>query len=163
GNIGGALTPLGDPPLFIGFLKGVDFFWPTRHLLGPMLMCLAVLLPVFYVLDRILIARDGPRPPDDETSRRFGLEGRINIRFLVGVIVAVLASGLWRSGVEFDLHGVHVALEDIVRSAALLVLTLLSFRLTDPATRRANSFHWHPIVEVAKLFAGIFVTIIPVI
>lgn len=163
-NIGGSLTPLGDPPLFLGFLKGVSFFWPTVHMFLPMLMLAGILLIVFYILDAVMIRRENraiPDSPADEPG--FRVEGTINILLLVGVVLSVLMSGVWRPGVSFEIFHVEVKLQDLLRDLLLLSIALLSFLVTPKETRRANDFTWFPIIEVAKLFAGIFITIIPAI
>ncbi|HWK47435.1 MAG TPA: sodium:proton antiporter [Stellaceae bacterium] len=165
GNIGGALSPLGDPPLFLGFLNGVDFFWPTRHLLLPMLVLTVILLALHHVIDGWHYRHERVHPtarpgPHDQP---FGIEGKINLLLLLGVILAVLLSGVWRPGIVFDIRGVPLPLESLARDIVLLALTGLSLWLTDGKSRRLNGFIWFPIVEVAKLFAAIFITIIPAI
>jgi Na+/H+ antiporter NhaD/arsenite permease-like protein len=163
GNVGGALSPLGDPPLFIGFLKGVDFFWTTRALALPTLFLVVTLLVVFFALDWVLYRREpegAATPPD---TSRLSVEGVPNFLLLAGVIVAVLVSGVWNPGIAFDIAGTHVELQDAVRSLALILLGGASLALTPAAVREHNQFHWAPIVEVAKLFAAIFVTIFPVL
>ncbi|MFB9124811.1 sodium:proton antiporter [Paraburkholderia dipogonis] len=166
-NAGGSLSPLGDPPLFLGFLQGVSFFWTTLHLALPMLFVCGVLLVGFYALDLHYFHRR-----EEERSRfldptpdtpPLGIDGKINFVLLASVIALVLMSGLWKPGVEFDVFGTHVALQNAVRDAALIGVTLLSLALTPRAARAGNDFNWAPIEEVAKLFAGIFVTIAPVI
>ncbi|MFM0170501.1 sodium:proton antiporter [Paraburkholderia sediminicola] len=166
-NAGGSLSPLGDPPLFLGFLQGVSFFWTTTHLALPMLFICGVLLIAFYALDSYYFHRK-----EEERSRfldptpdspPLGIDGKINFVLLAAVIALVLMSGLWKPGVEFDVFGTHVALQNAVRDAALIGVTLLSLALTPRAARAGNDFNWAPIEEVAKLFAGIFVTIAPVI
>ncbi|TCK94031.1 UIT6 family transporter [Paraburkholderia sp. BL9I2N2] len=166
-NAGGSLSPLGDPPLFLGFLQGVSFFWTTTHLALPMLFVCGVLLIAFYALDSYYFHRR-----EEERSRfldptpdtpPLGIDGKINFVLLAAVIALVLMSGLWKPGVEFDVFGTHVALQNAVRDAALIGVTLLSLALTPRAARAGNDFNWAPIEEVAKLFAGIFVTIAPVI
>jgi Na+/H+ antiporter NhaD/arsenite permease-like protein len=164
GNIGGALTPLGDPPLFLGFLQGVSFFWPTQHLLLPMLACSVILLVVYVVLDTVLFRREhGLREVPPEVRVPFGLEGGINLLLLVGVVGAVLLSGVWKPGVVLTVHHVPVALENLARDLLLLAIIGLSWVLTSRESRRLNDFSWFPIVEVGKLFAAIFVTIVPAI
>lgn len=163
-NIGGSLSPLGDPPLFLGFLKGVSFFWPTTHMLAPMALVAGTLLVLFYLLDRYFYAREDappPRPEGEET--RLGIEGGVNLVLFAGIIGAVLMSGIWRPGVIFTVHHVEVELQNLVRDLLLLGITYLSWRITGTESRRANYFTWFPIIEVAKLFAGIFLTIIPAI
>lgn len=161
-NIGGALTPLGDPPLFLGFLQGVHFFWTFEALLAPTLLVSAILLGVFYLIDRHYYVKEGvTRDPTPDTPIR--IEGGINIVLLAGVVGAVLMSGSWEPGVEFNIFGVTVEAQNLARDAILLGLTVLSLLITRRETRSGNGFTWEPIVEVAKLFAGIFLTIVPVI
>lgn len=172
-NAGGSLSPLGDPPLFLGFLNGVGFFWTTQHLVLPMLFLCVALLVLFYALDSYYfrrdrdggLDRDAERPVVDpaKDTQRLSLDGKINFVLLAAVIVLVLMSGLWQPGVVFDVYGTHVALQNAVRDAALVGVTLLSLAVTPRAARAGNDFNWAPIDEVAKLFAGIFVTIAPVI
>ena len=163
GNVGGALSPLGDPPLFIGFLKGVDFFWTTRALALPTLFLGVVLLAVYFALDTLLWRKEPSRVALPMERSRLALEGHANFVLLAGVIGAVLMSGLWQSGITFELPGARLDLEGILRDALLILLGIASLALTPSAVRRHNQFHWAPIVEVAKLFAAIFVTIFPVL
>ena len=163
-NIGGSLTPLGDPPLFLGFLKGVSFFWPTVHMFLPMLFLALILLAIFFVFDTIMMKQEAvPVPETDAKDDTLRLEGKVNILLLGGVVASVLLSGVWKPGISFEIYYVQVELQSIVRDVLLLVIAALSLILTDNATREANDFSWFPIQEVAKLFAGIFVTIIPAI
>jgi Na+/H+ antiporter NhaD/arsenite permease-like protein len=164
-NVGGSLTPLGDPPLFLGFLKGVSFFWTTTHLLLPMLMVACVLLVAFYFLDRYYYAKetDLPPRPDPTPDNRLGLEGKRNLVLLAAIIGAVLMSGIWNSDIAFPVFGTPVLLQNLVRDLLLLGIAVVSFFGTPARVHEANQFSWAPIAEVAKLFAGIFVTIIPVI
>ncbi|KAF1074074.1 hypothetical protein MKHDV_03061 [Halodesulfovibrio sp. MK-HDV] len=189
-NIGGSLTPLGDPPLFLGFLKGVSFFWTTTHMLPLMLFAAAILLTVYFFLDTILFAKEGkPVPPTDcceekeeasatpgrcrfENGRqiydcgpapKLAIEGKVNLLLLLGVIAAVLMSGMWHPHVSFNVFHVHVELQNVVRDVLLLIITGLSLKLTDDESRRLNDFNWFPILEVGKLFIGIFLSMIPAI
>ena len=164
-NIGGSLTPLGDPPLFLGFLKGVSFFWPTTHMFLPMLFVSVVLLVIYFVMDNYFYRKEeGPvAPAGDDEPDGLHLEGKVNILLLGGVVVAVLMSGVWKPGIEFTVFHVHVALQNVLRDVLLLGIAALSLKLTDSRSRAANGFSWFPIVEVGKLFAGIFITIIPAI
>jgi Na+/H+ antiporter NhaD/arsenite permease-like protein len=164
-NIGGSLTPLGDPPLFLGFLKGVDFFWTTTHLLAPMLFTSSALLVIFYFLDRHFYASESTLPPrpDPTPDHRLGIEGKRNLILLAGIVGMVLLSGIWKSHISFDIFGAHVELQNLVRDLSLVAIAALSFFVTSDRVHEANRFNWSPILEVAKLFAGIFFTIIPVI
>jgi Na+/H+ antiporter NhaD/arsenite permease-like protein len=164
-NAGGSLTPLGDPPLFLGFLKGVDFFWTARHLLPMTVLLIGLLLAVFFVIDTWFYRREGvmPSDPTPDAAERFGLDGAINLLPLAGVVVLVLMSGMWKPGVSFDLLGTPVGLESLVRDAGLLGVTALSLAITPRGVRERNQFSWAPMQEVAKLFIGIFLTMIPVL
>lgn len=165
-NIGGSLTPLGDPPLFLGFLKGVSFFWPTTEMFLPMVMVSVILLAVYFVLDTILLKKEGGLPPEPENAEpreALGIEGGVNILLLGGVIAAVLMSGVWKPGISFDVYHVPIELQNVIRDLLLLSLAVLSWKITSLDSRKANGFTWFPIVEVGKLFAGIFITIVPAI
>ncbi|MFN7758935.1 MAG: sodium:proton antiporter [Betaproteobacteria bacterium] len=164
-NIGGSLTPLGDPPLFLGFLKGVDFFWTTRHMLAPMLLSSLVLLALFFLIDSWYFRHKEERLAYDPTpDSPLRIEGWINLLvFGPLILLAVLVSGAWKPGIEFNLLGTEVGLQSLLRDAVLVLLIALSLHLTPRPVRAANHFDWGPMKEVAKLFAGIFVTIVPVL
>ena len=228
-NVGGSLTPLGDPPLFLGFLKGVEFFWTAQHMFIPMCVVVAVLLAVFFALDTAMLSKEAKKEaPDDGSDEGLGVEGKINFLLLGGVVGAILYAGsaskqetYWdqsavdkvaqervvqeqavevaetrlkgapeeqreklvkellveraelnsiREGAEHHaVKGWHITshvtwpLINLVRDGILILMGILSLMLTSRELRRKNEFTWFPIIEVAKLFAGIFVTIIPVI
>ena len=158
-NIGGSLTPLGDPPLFLGFLHGVPFFW-TFHILPDMLTASGVLLLIYFILDLLLskkeIAEKGIAPPKE----KFRIDGLHNLIYLLGIMGAVLLSGLWKPG-ETNVFGVHLGIESVVRDVLILIMGMFSWWTTNKTIRHDNEFTWFPIIEVAYLFAGIFMTIIP--
>jgi len=158
-NVGGSLTPLGDPPLFLGFLQGVDFFWTTTHLFWEMTFVVVILLVLYYFWDKALFKKETNTPPVDDGSEPVGIEGSFNLILLLGVIGAVLFSGIAKIG-EFTIFGVHVAYANLVRDLTLLVITWMSWQFTSKKSRAANGFNWFPIQEVGKLFGGIFITII---
>ncbi|MCL2012393.1 MAG: sodium:proton antiporter [Cystobacterineae bacterium] len=164
-NIGGSLSPLGDPPLFLGFLKGVHFFWTTTHLF-PMSASLSVaLLVLYFILDSRYFAKEGrPRPPEAEGEEKLGLEGKLNLLLFVGVVLAVLMSGTWKPEMEpLHVYGSQLEWQNIARDVILLAIAGLSLKLTSRECREKNGFSWWPIQEVSKLFLGIFLSIIPVI
>ncbi|MGB3865807.1 MAG: sodium:proton antiporter [Xanthobacteraceae bacterium] len=164
-NIGGSLTPLGDPPLFIGFLKGVDFFWTTQHLWPETLAVSAVLLAVFAALDVYLHRREKrslPRRADPTPDTPLRLHGGINFVLIAVIIGAILMSAQWKPGVTFTVAGVELELQDLARDAIFVAVALASLALTRKQHRAANGFTWGPIREVAILFAGIFICIVPV-
>jgi len=164
-NAGGSLTPLGDPPLFLGFLKGVDFFWTVQHIFPETLFLVGVLLLLFYALDWWYYHRREEVRPLDPTpdTRGLGFDGARNFWLLAGIVGLVLLSGFWKSPVSFHVAGTDVGLPGLVRDAGLVAITLLSLRITPSQVHDDNQFSWAPMQEVAKLFAGIFLTIIPVI
>ena len=166
-NVGGSLTPLGDPPLFLGFLKGVDFFWTMRHILPETLFVGGVLLVLFFLLDTWFYRQQSERTPIDPTPdtppQALGFDGKINFALLLGVVALVLMSGIWKSSVEWNIAGTPVGLPGLVRDVGLIAITLASLALTPRQVHADNQFSWGPMQEVAKLFAGIFLTIIPVI
>jgi Na+/H+ antiporter NhaD/arsenite permease-like protein len=164
-NVGGSLTPLGDPPLFLGFLQGVGFFWTMTHMAAPLAVTAAILLALFYVLDSYLYRKEGLSPPvkDPTPDSVLSIDGKINILLLLAIVAAVLASGAFEQGAKVSIFGIPVPVLGLARDAALLVVAYLSWKLTPQSARVGNGFTWGPIIEVAKLFAGIFATIIPAI
>ena len=163
-NAGGSLTPLGDPPLFLGFLKGVDFFWTVRNIFPETAFLCVALLGIFYLLDSYYYRlREEMLPVDPTPDSGIWFEGKANFLLLAAVVGLVLMSGFWKPGITFDLLGTAVELQNLVRDVALIGVILLSLAITPASARAGNDFSWGPIVEVGKLFAGIFITIIPVI
>ncbi|AXE31181.1 sodium:proton antiporter [Chromobacterium phragmitis] len=166
-NVGGGLTPLGDPPLFLGFLKGVTFGWTFEHMLAPVALLAAMLLVIFYFLDRHLYAKEAKegtlKPVDTSRDKPLKLYGKRNFWLLAGVVGAVLMSGFWKPGIEIHLPGAHLELQNLLRDLTLVLLAFASLWITPKQVRAGNEFNWLPILEVGKLFAGIFITIAPVI
>jgi len=164
-NIGGSLTPLGDPPLFLGFLQGVSFFWTTSHLFLMTGFLSLGLLMLYFILDTVCFAGEGrPKPSAVDDGEKFGCEGKINLLLLAGVVSAVLMSGFWRPAVEaVTIYGIGLTWQHIARDASLLIIAGLSLQLTSRECRDKNAFSWAPLEEVAKLFLGIFLSMIPVI
>lgn len=151
-NIGGLLTPLGDPPLFLGFLRGVPFQW-TLTLFPIWLAALVPVLIVFNLYDQYVFVREDVETPgalaeDVQPKRRLHIEGGLNFMFLLGVMLAAILSGYfgWPRGVQ---------------ELIMIAMALLSWFMTPPAVYKANHFHLHPIAEVAAVFLGIFITMIP--
>ncbi len=163
-NIGGALTPLGDPPLFIGFLKGVDFFWTAQHLWRETLTTAGIVLAVFCVIDLYFHRREGrfARIKDPTPDAPLKLHGKSNLLLLAIIIAAILMSAQWKPGIVFHVAGVDLQLQDLLRDLVFLLVAIVSVRITPKSVRAANGFSWGPIREVAILFAGIFICIVPV-
>ncbi|KPN70927.1 sodium:proton antiporter [Neisseria sp. 83E34] len=163
-NIGGGLTPLGDPPLFLGFLKGVDFMWTVKHMAMPVIISSIVLLVIFYFLDSYFFSKeDEITTVDPSPDSPLQIYGKFNFLLLGGVVASVLMSGIWKPGVEIDVYGTPYALQNLVRDIILLILAGVSLKMTPKQVRAGNEFNWDPILEVGKLFLGIFITISPVI
>ncbi len=158
-NIGGALSPLGDPPLFFGFLRGVDFFWPARHLWPQFALVAGLLLALFFVLDTYFHAKEPKITPERTLLEIRGLP---NVALIAAAVLTIIGSAIWRPGIDFEILGTHIALQDLLRGIALLAIGLVSIALTPQADHEANHFSWEPLEEVAKLFAAIFICIMPV-
>jgi Na+/H+ antiporter NhaD/arsenite permease-like protein len=164
-NIGGALSPLGDPPLFVGFLRGVDFFWTTRQLAIPTAITAGIVLVIFIVIDtwhyrrdrRIELVGEQPAPV------ALRLKGLTNLLLIALIVGAILLSAMWKPGVVLRVYGTELALENVLRDGMLIVIALVSLWITPEEHRDVNGFSWEPIREVAYLFAGIFICIIPVL
>jgi Na+/H+ antiporter NhaD/arsenite permease-like protein len=161
-NVGGLLTPLGDPPLFLGFLHGVPFFW-TLRLLPEYLVTTLIVLAAFLVIDyRIMRQELHLRPTHEPPHRRtsFQIVGSHNFLLLLGILGAVLLSGFWHTP-YFQWFGIHFYYKNLVRDLIIVAVGLVSIASTPRALREENGFTWDAIKEVAYLFFGIFVTIIP--
>lgn len=167
-NIGGSLTPLGDPPLFLGFLHGVSFFW-TFHII-PQMLCISLFLLILYFLMDTYYYRKETKSTETvlirltantaNTSVKLSLDGKLNFLFLAGIVGSVLFSGMVDWG-EINILGVHRGVQDWTRDFLLIVMGVLSLATTSPTIRQDNDFTWFPIQEVAYLFVGIFITMIP--
>src|SRR3954465_11867061 len=164
-NIGGALSPLGGPPLFVGFLHGGDFFWTMQHLWFETALVAGVVLAIFVVIDVRHYRKDRLVTTVGETQPRTKLQvnGSINFLLIAVIVAAILASAAWRPEISFDVYGTRVELQNLIRDVVLLLIAVLSLVLTPNEHREANDFTWDPIAEVAILFAGIFTCIIPVL
>ncbi len=163
-NIGGSLSPLGDPPLFLGFLRGVDFFWTTRHIFPDTLFVAGIVLAIFMVLDIYLHRRENrlPKIKDPTPDAPLRLHGKVNLLLLLVIVGAILMSGSWKPGISWTVLGTTVELQNLLRDTLLVLVTFASLALTEAGHRKANDFKWGPIAEVAILFAGIFICILPV-
>src|SRR3954452_7368836 len=159
GNVGGALSPLGDPPLLVGFLHGVDFFWTTRNLWIQTVLLATLLLAMFFATE-MWCSRGEPIVPSSEPIR---IRGHINLSLIAAIIASILLSATWRPGIAFDVYGTKLQLQNLVRDGLIIVMAVLSLWLTADEHSDSNGFSWEPIREVAKLFAAIFTAIIPVI
>lgn len=158
-NIGGALTPLGDPPLFLGFLHGVPFFW-TMKLFPQMAFASVILLLLYFIMDTYYYRKEDKAALQYIEAEPLRIQGAHNLIFLAGVVAGVLLSGLVKLS-EVNILGIHQSIENLIKDAVLIIMGLLSLYFTNKEIRKSNEFGWAPILEVAYLFAGIFMTIIP--
>jgi Na+/H+ antiporter NhaD/arsenite permease-like protein len=159
-NVGGSLTPLGDPPLFLGFLRGVPFLW-TFHLFPQMMVVVVILLLLYFGMDTYYYRKENITVAHSREDREpLKIDGIHNIFFLAGIVGVVLMSGLVKWG-EINFFGVHRSVQDVVRDAVLILMAFLSMISTKKAVREGNAFTWFPMKEVAILFIGIFLTMMP--
>lgn len=173
-NMGGCLTSIGDPPLLMGFMRGVPFFW-SMHLFPVLIFNMAILLFVFYHLDKWAYRKDiarGRKPDISKPGTEFSIDGLHNIVFLVMIVAAVILSGVLPGMSAFqdaagNVRGIHIFGEVTLTFPAMIEIVLillaawLSFKTTKSEIRRRNHFTWGAIKEVAVLFIGIFITMQP--
>ncbi|MDO4280546.1 MAG: sodium:proton antiporter [Peptococcaceae bacterium] len=177
-NIGGALTPVGDPPLFMGFLRGVPFFWPTIHVLPLYIFNSVVLLVVYHFVEMSRYKKDlaeGCKQPES-TGEKLHVVGLHNLIYIALILFAVVISGTLAQSDAFlnadgsvkgiTLYTYHghesvATYPNIIKDVLLLVAAFLSLKTTKKEIREFNNFNWGAIEEVAKLFLGIFITMIP--
>jgi Na+/H+ antiporter NhaD/arsenite permease-like protein len=164
-NVGGALTPLGNPPIFVGFLHGVDFFWPAQHLFSAASLVVGMVLAIFAAIDFWYYRREHHEVLSHHKTEVtvIRIRGLVNIYLLGCIIAAILLSVTWKPDIAITIRGITLELQNLVRDAIIVIVALVSLKLTPAEHREANGFSWEPIREVAKLFAGIFVCIIPML
>jgi Na+/H+ antiporter NhaD/arsenite permease-like protein len=163
-NIGGTLSPVGDPPLFVGFLRGVDFFWTTRNLAPVTAFVALLVLAAFAAIDLHYVRKEKDLRHEEVASGPYlSVRGSLNFALLGAVIGTILVCAAWHPGAAIDVVGVKLPLQDLIRDGVLVLLALLSLWTSDTRYRTENGFDFGPIAEVAKVFAGVFVTIIPVL
>ena len=173
-NMGGCLTPIGDPPLLMGFMRGVPFFWST-HLFPILLFNMVLLLIIFYFIDKRSYRKDiaaGLHPDISKPGVELKIEGLHNVIFLVAIVVAVILSGTLPGLPMFQnaagkvigikiFKEVELTVPAMIEIAIILLAALLSFKTTEEKIRTQNHFTWGAIKEVAVLFIGIFITMQP--
>jgi Na+/H+ antiporter NhaD/arsenite permease-like protein len=156
-NTGGLLTPLGDPPLFMMYLRGAPFFW-FAGLIKEWFVVNAMLLIIYYLVDKYYFTKENPGAEKVKRSKKFTIKiyGKQNIIFLLGIVFSV--AFINQNTFSFIQMGHPTA---FIREAVMLLMAFLSLRFTMQKTRSANHFSWEPIEEVAYLFLGIFITMVP--
>ena len=159
-NIGGAATPLGDPPLFIGFLKGVDFFWFIQHLAPVLFGTVFVLCGLFYAVDTILFKKETGHFETDRDNVSFVIKGTRNLFFLVLVLLTVISCQFAGS---FKFAGETYNYSSVLRNVILVLISIMSLKITHKNIREENGFTFAPIREVAEFFVAIFITVAPIL
>jgi Na+/H+ antiporter NhaD/arsenite permease-like protein len=159
-NGAGMLTPLGDPPLFLGFLRGVPFLW-TLQLFLPWLMVNGALLVLFNIMDQMVLNKEeldrpGSQLEDVQHHEPLGIDGGLNALWMLGVVAVIFVIGAYGDAIHAN-KDVQLALQ----VGGMTLLTVISLLTTKTSVREANKFGWGAIIEVAVLFAGIFVTMTP--
>lgn len=159
-NIGGSLTPIGDPPLFLGFLKGVPFFWTLAHNWPAWILALGLLALVFYLIDkRFGRAANDDLVQEEVYSNKFSIIGRKNFLWLLIIIISVFLDPNvldWVPAIYYD--GMKFS---FIRETIMLSVAFLSYRFADQNALKGNEFNFEPIREVAFIFVGIFGTMMP--
>ncbi|MGE4271671.1 MAG: sodium:proton antiporter [Desulfitobacterium sp.] len=170
-NVGGALTPLGDPPLFLGFLHGVPFFW-TLRLIAPMAVVLLGLLLIYIAFDKYYLSKEikeghliSTASSEDQVGsttpkKKLEILGAQNFILLAVIIGVILFSGYVKMS-EVNILGVHLGWQDVIRNVLLVAVMVISMKITPKALREENEYSWGPILEIVYLFFGIFITMAP--
>lgn len=165
-NIGGVSTPLGDPPLFIGFLEGVNFFWFVKNLYRYQLLTTIFLCLIFFVIDHQLLKYESlsQAKKDSQTKKDKGdhivFRGRRNLALILGILVTVI---LCNFDGFFILFGEKFSYSSLIRSTILFIIAIISLKITPHTIRERNSFSFEPVKEIVILFASIFTTVTPII
>lgn len=161
-NIGGSLTPLGDPPLFLGFLHGVPFFW-TFKMFYPLVFASLILLFTYFLFDSYYFRKENLYSVLKSQAKKkrepFKVLGTYNFLLLVGIILSVLFSGTVHME-HISFFSVHLEYQDLIREIVTILIGIISLKITPKTLRNDNGFSWEPMKEVAILFAAIFSTMI---
>ncbi len=156
-NVGGALTPLGDPPLFLGFLNGVPFLWPLRYMFFPTITALALVLTVFFAVDTFYFRKYDRNVLQKDVGPRI-FQGKRNFVFLLGIVAALVVSGVLQAkssapdGYDWVSAG---------RDLTLCLCALMSYKCTPKVVRKHNGFTLKPLQEVLVIFCAIFILVVP--
>jgi len=153
-NVGGALTPIGDPPLFLGFLRGVEFFWVIQHVWYIWLPAIFLIALVFVFIDSKNVSKD--TDAQDSYSGKIEFKGMKNVFFLLAIVISVFIDPAVMGWVP-DLKPLPFGIREII----MFSMVVISYRSADESILKANEFNFEPIKEVAYLFVGIFATMIP--
>jgi Na+/H+ antiporter NhaD/arsenite permease-like protein len=159
-NIAGCLTPLGDPPLFIGYLMKVPFFWPLTHLWQPFLFVFSALLLIYWRVDSYFFKKEAAHSAD--IPFKMNIEGKRNISLLCLIIITVITTPSLPALHLSKIFGVSITLPDCISIALFLGIGLLSYSITPHHIHQKQHFNFHPVSEIARVFLCIFITLAPV-
>lgn len=161
-NIGGGFTPLGDPPLFMGFLEGVDFFWTIKNIGLHVLVSIIVLTSIFLLIDSYMFRKENTNKSKAKQKKiNIKFEGLKNIPLLILIIAAVILSGIGKQNL-IKIFGIDMSVQSIIRDVFLFVIGIYSLKTTSDEIHKKNNFNFIPLKEVAEIFIVIFLTLIPV-
>ncbi len=161
GNIAGTLTPIGNPPLLMGFISKIPFFWPFDKLFGPTFFSTAILLIIYFLIDLYYYNRETEKPTIPNKSKIY-IKGLWNIPLLIIIICSVVISS-FDFGITFTLFYKQIPLSQVIETIVLISVTIISLKITSKEIRILNNFTWHPMIEVGKIFAAIFICMAPLI
>ncbi len=169
-NIGGCLLPFGDPPLFLGYLKGVHFLWTAQHIFPIFAFVESLLLVCYIAMDRFYFARNPDELTSDKSDVRplrksITISGSVNIVLMLFAIVLISVSGSWPKKAAFTVCGTSVHYKSLAREIGLLLISAVSmwtFRKRQIETGSKRKMQWGPISEVARVFVVIFITMAPI-
>ncbi|MES2253210.1 MAG: sodium:proton antiporter [Pseudomonadota bacterium] len=159
-NIAGCLTPLGDPPLFLGYLMKVPFFWPLTHLWQPFLFVFVALITVYWGVDTYFFKHEASHSAD--IPFKMSIEGKRNIALLLLIIITVVAAPSLPAIQITEIFGVYITLPDCISVLLFLGIGLLSYCITPHHIHKKQHFNFHPVSEIARVFLCIFITLAPV-
>ncbi len=164
-NIGGGTTPIGDPPLFVGFLEGIDFFWTTKNLSITVYSIVAFMLFALYFIDKLLLKKEISQNQDlsdnSNSTATLNIAGKRNLPLLLIAVSSVILSSRMNVG-SVQLLSASIPINNIIRDLILLGTAILSLGITPKNIRRRNSFSFAPLKEITELFITVFITLIPV-
>ena len=159
-NIAGCLTPLGDPPLFLGYLMKVPFFWPLTHLWQPFLFVFTALTAMYWCVDSYLFRREAFHSVD--MPFKMSIEGKRNVGLLFVIIITVIATPILPTIQLAKMFDVHITLIDSIRVFTFFSLGFLSYSITPHHIHKKQHFNFQPVSEIARVFLCIFITLAPV-
>lgn len=162
-NIGGLASPIGDPPLFMGYLEGIRFFWFIQHMFLHLLFTVLVLCVIFFAVDKYLWRRNDKNiqsTSDNVEQDRIIVIGKRNIVFLFMILLSLV---LLNTNDGFSVFGTKISYTSVIRDTILVLISYLSIKYSPKLARLKNEFSYAPVIEVAETFVAIFITVHPLL